>query len=573
MQMKKFLYVLGVIALVTILISQSFSTAQAKPSGTVNVQILALNDFHGALDAALTKPSSTDQNTWYYRGGTEYLANFVKAAEATNPNTIKVSAGDMIGASPLLSAAFHDEPTIQAFNLLGFDFSAVGNHEFDEGWQELLRMQKGGCHPVDGCYSNVSEFKGAKFKYMTSNVIRLDNGKLLFAATKVKNINKVKVGFIGVSLESTPTIVVPSSVAGLEFTAEVDAINKYAKQLKNKEKLKAIVVLLHDGASAGPTINSCNLTDPFFANVVMKLDPEIDVLITGHSHNAYNCQVVVNENYDPMIVTSAGYNGRYLTDIDLTIARKSGQVIARSANNIPVETPYLTAVLDPAMKALLDQYRVAIAPIANAVIGSITANITRTGNAAGESALGDVIADAQLEFTTPAANGGSVIAMTNPGGIRTDLLFTQISGGELAGQVTYAEAFAVQPFSNLMVAMDLTGAQLKDVLEQQFVGCGQPVNSQKILQVSAGFTYSWSASAPCGSKISNMMLNGTPIDPATIYRVTVNNFLAGGGDNFTKFTAGTNLYTSGVDLDAFAAYITAHSPVAPGPMNRITVLP
>jgi 5'-nucleotidase len=573
MRTKSLFHPLSLVLMLTLLLALPFPVSAGKPA-TVDVQILAVNDFHGALDPSLTKPSSTDQATWYYRGGAEYLANFVNAAVAKNPNTIKVSAGDMIGASPLLSAAFHDEPTIQAFNLMGFDYSAVGNHEFDEGWQELLRMQNGGCSPVDGCYTGVPEFTGANFQYLTANVVRLDKDKLLFKAYAVEKIAGVKIGFIGVSLESTPTIVVPSSVEGLEFKAEVAAINQYAKMFKDEMEIKTIVVLLHDGAAAGPTINSCKTTDPFFSNVVMNLDPEIDVLITGHTHNAYNCQVQVNPSYDPMIVTGAGYNGRYLTDIDLTITNNTkGQVIGRTATNIPVETPYLTAVPDPAMKALLDQYRVAIAPIANAVVGSITADITTAGSAAGESALGDVIADAQLEFTTPVANGGSVIAMTNPGGIRTNLFYNQISGGEAIGQVTYAEAFAVQPFSNLMVAMDLTGQQMKDVLEQQFVGCGQPAGGQKILQVSAGFTYSWSASALCGNKISNMQLNGTPIDPATTYRVTVNNFLAGGGDNFTKFTAGTNLYTSGVDLDAFVAYITAHSPVAPGPMNRIAVKP
>jgi len=262
--MKKFLYVLGVIALVAILISQSFSTAQAKPPDPVNVQILAVNDFHGAVDTSLTKPTdpltgkpTTDQTKWYYRGGAEYLANFVDTAVATNPNTVKVSAGDMIGASPLLSAAFHDEPTIQAFNLLGFDYSAVGNHEFDEGWQELLRMQNGGCHPVDGCYSGVPEFTGANFEYLTANVVRLDKDKLLFKAYSVKKIGGVKVGFISVSLESTPTIVVPSSVEGLEFTAEVAAINQYAKMFKDEMGIQAIVVLLHNGSVAGPTINSC----------------------------------------------------------------------------------------------------------------------------------------------------------------------------------------------------------------------------------------------------------------------------------------------------------------------------
>ena len=464
--MKKFLYVLGVIALVTILISQSFSTAQAKPPGNVNVQILALNDFHGAVDAALTKPSSTNQATWYYRGGAEYLANFVDAAVATNPNTVKVSAGDMIGASPLLSALFHDEPTVMAFNQMGFDFSNTGNHEFDEGWQELLRMQNGGCHPTDGCYPGVPEFPGASFDYLSANVIRLDNGQTLFPAYSVRQFGGVKVGFIGIALESTPTIVVSSAVEGLKFEAEVNTINRYVKFLKNTEGLKAIVVLLHDGASAGPTINSCTLTDPFFANVVMKIDPEVDAVITGHTHNAYNCQVQVKKNYAPMIVTGAGYNGRYLTDIDLTIAGTNGQVIARTANNIPVETPYLGAVPNAAMKALLDQYRTASAPMANRIVGTITADIKRGGNMV-ESALGDVIADAQLAATVDPAYGGAVVAMTNPGGIRTDLLYAQISGGELPGQVTFAEAFAVQPFSNSLVTMTLTGAQIKAVLEQQ----------------------------------------------------------------------------------------------------------
>jgi 5'-nucleotidase len=389
----------------------------------------------------------------------------------------------------------------------------------------------------------------------------------------VREFGGVKVGFIGIALESTPTIVVPSGVEGLEFEAEVATINHYVKLLKDTEDLKAIVVVLHDGASAGPTINSCTTSDTFFANVVMKIDPEVDALITGHTHNAYNCQVHVKKNYAPMLVTGAGYNGRYLTDIDLTVAGTNGQVISKTATNIPVETPYLTAVPDPAMKALLDQYRTASAPLANRIVGSITANITRSGNAAGESALGDVLADGQLADTAAPDPGAAVIAMTNPGGIRTDLLYSQISGGESLGQVTYAEAFAVQPFSNSLVTMTLTGAQLKTVLEQQFVGCGQPTGGQKILQVSAGFTYSWSTSAAACSKISNMQLNGVAIDPNAGYRVTVNNFLAGGGDNFAGFTAGTDLLTGRIDLDAFVDYLGANSPVAPGPQNRITVIP
>ncbi len=526
------------------------ASAATKPP-TVDVQILAVNDFHGALD-----PSRGI-------GGAEYLSTYLKNAAATNPNTVKVSAGDMVGASPLLSALFHDEPTIMAFDLMGFDFSATGNHEYDEGWTELLRLQNGGCHPIDGCYAGVPAFTGATFKYLSANVIRLDNGQTLFPAYMVKNLSGVKVAFIGIALESTPSIVVPSGVAGLEFEPEVATINQYVKYLKDTQGIKAFVVLLHDGAGPAANPDTCNLADPFFANVVMKVDPEVDALITGHSHNAYKCQVTVKKNYEPMLVTSAGYNGRYFTDIELTVNGTNDQVVAKTATNVSVVDANVT--LDPAMKALLDQYRAVSGPIANRVIGSITADITRTANPAGESALGDVIADAQLEATAPAAYGGAVVAMTNPGGIRTDLVYAQ-SLGEGDGNVTFGEAFAVQPFSNSLVTMSLTGAQLKAVLEQQFT-----VN--RMLQISGSLTYSFSQSAPVGSKVSDIKINGVPVDPAVTYRVTVNNFLAGGGDGFTELINGTNLLTGGIDLDAFVAYLGAHSPVPPGPQNRITMLP
>ncbi len=578
MRTKSLFYPFSLVLTLTMLLALSFPVSAATKPASVDVQILSLNDFHGALDPSLTKPSSTDQTTWYYRGGAEYLANFVSAATITNPNTVKVVAGDMFGASPLLSALFHDEPTVMAFNLMGFDFAATGNHEYDEGWQELLRMQNGGCHPTDGCYPGFPVFPGASFKYLSANVIRLDTAETLFPTFMVKQYGNVKVGFIGIALETTPTIVVPSAVADLEFLPEVATINQYVKFLKDTQNIKTIVVLLHDGAGAAANYNACNSTDPFFTNLVMKIDPEVDALISGHTHNAYNCQIRVKKNYDPMVVTSAGYNGRYLTDIDLTISSTSGQVIGKSANNIPVETPFLTAIPDPTMKALLDQYRVASAPLANRVVGSITADIFRAGNAAGESALGDVLADAQLEATSQVGYGEAIVGMTNPGGIRTDLLYNQISGGEAPGEVTYAEAFAVQPFSNSLVTMTLTGAQIKTVLEQQFIGCGQlppPVGGQKILQVSAGFTYSWSSSAPACSKIdpTTIKINGVPVDPSASYRITVNNFLAAGGDNFAGFKDGTDLLTGMIDLDAFTAYLGAYSPVAPGPQNRISVVP
>jgi len=386
----------------------------------------------------------------------------------------------------------------------------------------------------------------------------------------VREFDGVKVGFIGVALETTPTIVVSSAVEGLMFEAEVDTINKYVKILKDTEDLKAIVVLLHDGAGTVADINGCNPADPFFANVVMKIDPEVDALITGHTHNAYNCQVKVKKNYDPMIVTGAGANGRYLTDIDLTIAGTSGQVIGRTATNTWVKTAYLGASPDAEMKALLDQYRTASAPLANRVVGSITADIKRAGSME-ESALGDVLADAQLAATKDPGYGDAVVAMTNPGGIRDNLLYSKSTGGEAPGEVTYAEAFAVQPFSNSLVTMTLTGEQLKAVLEQQATAGSD--GKGRMLQISHSLTYSWSTSAPAGSKVSDLKINGVAVDPAASYRITVNNFLAGGGDGFTALIAGTDSLNGMFDVDALVAYLTAYSPVPPGPQDRITMIP
>lgn len=571
MRTKSLFYSLSVILVLAMLLALPAPVLAAGKPPPVEVQILAINDFHGALDPSTVRVTR-NPDTFYYAGGAEYLSTMLKEREAPNLSTVKVTAGDSVGASPLLSALFHDEPTIQALNLMGFDFSATGNHEFDEGWQELLRLQYGGCHPVDGCFLGKPDFKGADFEYLSANVFRLDTGETLFPAYSVRNFKGVKVAFIGVALESTPSIVVPAGVEGLDFAPEVEAINATVQMLKEEKGIKAFVVLLHDGSGAAPSFNSCNYADPFISTFVMQIDPEVDVLITGHTHNPYNCEVTVSADYGPMRVTSAGTAGRYFTDIDLLINRTDGQVASISAENVEVVdgpvsgTPVITATPDPAMTELLAAYREVAGPIANRVIGSITAAITRSSSAAGESALGDVIADAQLAATILPEYGGAVVAMTNPGGIRTDLTYPSSAAGEGDGNVTYGEAFAVQPFSNSLVTLTLTGAQLKAVLEQQ-------VFNSRMLQISASLTYSWSASAAAGNHVSNLMINGVAVDPAASYRVTVNNFLAGGGDGFTALLGGTDLLTGMIDLDAFVAYLTANSPVAPGPQNRITVIP
>lgn len=559
--MKKTVRVFVAIALIMMAFSMVISPAQAKPSGTVNVQLLALNDFHGNL---LPPSGSSGRVGTIDAGGVEYLATHINTLRAQNPNTVVVSAGDLIGASPLLSAIFHDEPTIEAFNLIGLDFNAVGNHEFDEGWDELVRMQEGGCHPVDGC-ADGDGFEGANFQFLAANVVRKDNGKTIFPAYKMRSFAGAKIAFIGMTLEGTPSIVTPSGIAALDFLDEAETVNALIPELK-KKGIETIVVLIHEGATQVPAsspINSCSGISGPIVDIVNNFDDEVDVVVSGHTHQPYNCVI------DGKIVTSSFSFGRLVTKIDLTIDRATGEVTTVVADNriITRDVPK-----DSLLTALIDKYNVIVAPLANRVIGSITATITRTTNSAGESALGDVIADAQLFATADPSQGGAVIAFMNPGGIRADLTYAS-SVGEGDGNVTYGESFTVQPFGNNLVTLTLTGTQIDTLLEQQFVGCGQTAN--RILQVSNGFTYSWSASGGACNKVdpATIMLNGVPLDPSASYRVTVNSFLADGGDNFFILPSGTDRLGGAVDTDALEAYFAAFSPVAPGPQNRITVLP
>ena len=559
--MKKLFPVVLTVVVLVLVATLAVVPAGAKPSSTVNVQILALNDFHGNL---LPPTGSSGRVGTIDAGGVEYLATHISNLRALNPNTVVVSAGDMVGASPLLSALFHDEPTIEAFNLIGLDFNAVGNHEFDEGWHELVRLQNGGCHPVDGCQDG-DDFAGANFQFLAANVVRQDNGKTIFPAYKVRSFDTAKIAFIGMTLEGTPLIVTPSGIADLTFRDEADTVNALVPQLKAKG-IETIVVLIHEGGvqAAPAPYNGCVGISGPIVDIVNRLDDEVDVVISGHTHQPYNCSI------DGKLVTSAFSFGRLVTKVDLTIDRATGEVTTVAAENKIVTRDVQK---DSLLTALINKYNAIAAPLANRVIGSITANITRAANAAGESALGDVIADGQLAATADPALGEAVVAFMNPGGIRADLTYAGSPAGEGDGNVTYGEMFTVQPFGNSMVTMTLTGAQIERLLEEQFAGC--TLATARVLQVSAGFTYTWVASGPVCDKVNpaTIMLNGVVIDPAASYRVTVNSFLADGGDSFPILTQGTNRLGGAVDTDAFEAYFAANSPVAPGPQNRITVVP
>jgi 5'-nucleotidase len=517
----------------------------------VNLQILAINDFHGHI--------ATSSSSFGGTGRADYLAANIQAAEAAADNSIVVSAGDLFGASPLISALFHDEPTIEAMNLIGLDLNAVGHHEFDEGSSELLRMQYGGSHPVDGDLDG-DPFEGADFKFLSANVINDITGKSLFPSHVIRNYRGVKVAFIGLTLEGTPTITSPGGVAGLTFLDEVETVNRIVSRLKRKKRIEAFVVLLHEGGFSDGGQNDCGtgLTGPI-ADITAALDDAVDLVIAGHTNDEFVCEI------DGKWVTMADTRGRLFTDIDVTLDPKTKDMTVMAINNVPNLQAGVTP--DPTVTALIDKYDTLSGPLANAVIGSITSDILRTPNLAGESALGDIIADAQLASTAPAGLGDAVVAFMNPGGIRSDLDF--LSGGpEADGEVTYGEAFSTQPFGNTLVSMTLTGAQIHTLLEQQWVGQTSP----RILQVSEGFSYTWDAASPDGAKVdpTTIYINGMEVNPSTDYRVTVNSFLANGGDNFAVLVDGTNRLGGEVDLDALVTYFGSNSPIAPGPQDRIT---
>jgi len=530
-------------------------------AGVANIQILAFNDFHGNIEPPVGgngnvvpgRGSDGGVLPAVTAGGAAFFAQHIATLRAQNPNTIVVSAGDLIGASPLASALFHDEPTIEAMNLIGLDINGVGNHEFDDGRAELLRMQSGGCAP-EGCRDGGVQFAGASFQFLAANVAT-ENGQTIFPRYTVKNVDGVKIAFIGMTLEGTPGIVTPSGVAGLTFYDEAETVNALVPELQ-AQGIKAIVVVIHEGGFQSGLLNECNGISGEIVGIVNRLDNEVDLVVSGHTHASYNC-VIANKR-----VTSALSFGRLVTQIQLNVNRATQQVESVSAENKIVTRAVTPA---PAVDALVTDYVSRVAPLRDRVIGNASAALSRTNNAAGESALGDIIADAQLASTFDALRSEPQIAFMNPGGVRADIDL---------GPVTYGEAFTVQPFGNGTVALTLTGAQVRALLEQQFVGfMGQ--TTQRILSPSANVAYTWSASAVAGAKISGLTIGGAPIVDTASYRVTVNSFLATGGDGFLVFNSGTDRVGGDVDIDALEKYLTtpANNPIAPPALTRVTRVP
>jgi 5'-nucleotidase len=550
----RFLSALTAAALVIALGAAPHAFADPAP---VEVRILAINDFHGNLQPPtggirIADPSDKTKKIAVPAGGSETMATVVKSLREGRKNTAFVAAGDLIGASPFLSAMFHDEPTIESLSMMGLEIASVGNHEFDEGKDELLRMQNGGCHPVDKC-QGPHPFAGARFHYLAASTLVKDTGKTLFPPYEIKTFEGIPVAFIGLTLKGTPGIISPASAAGLDFRDEAETVNALVPELKAKG-VEAIVVLIHEGGFPSGDYNECPGISGPIVDIVKKFDRAVDVVVSGHTHQAYVCEI------DGRLVTSGDKFGTLVTAIDLKLDPATRDVISAKADNTIVRIGAYAK--DAEQTTLLEAYDKVAAPIANRRAGSVTATLSRAPNmTTGESVLGDIVADAQLAVTRSEVNGGAVIALTNPGGIRTDITKKD------DGAVSYADLFASQPFRNQLVTLTLTGAQIKAALEQQWLDPNRP----RILQVSKGFSYSWDAAKPYGEHVvaASMMLNGARIEPATAYRVTINNYLALGGDGFTALKDGTAPQFGVYDVDALFAYFVGHSPIAPAPPDRI----
>ncbi|WNG40214.1 bifunctional metallophosphatase/5'-nucleotidase [Archangium violaceum] len=520
----------------------------------VHVQVLAINDFHGNLApppgsaGEIRTGKNPDGSPLKVKtGGASFLARHLAELRASQPeNTLVVSAGDLIGASPVVSSLFHDEPTIEAMNLAGLTLNAVGNHELDEGATELKRMQTGGCHPVDGCQDG-TPFEGAKFQFLAANVVD-PQGHTLFPPYAIREFEGVKVAVIGMTLEGTAEIVDSAGIQGLQFRDEADTVNALVPELR-KQGVRTLLVLVHEGGVQTGAYDGCEGISGPIVDIVHRLDPEVDAVLSGHTHQSYNC--VINGKR----VTSAASYGRLITDLDLVLDATTGDVVESTARTILVTRD---GEGSPELQALIDRYDRLAAPLRDRILGQVTAPLEQPDDKrwpSGESTLGNTLADVQLEATKDA---GAQVAFMNPGGIRGDLD---------AGDVTYGEAYTLQPFGNTLVTLTLTGAQLHTLLEQQWEG-----SYVRILQPSRGFSYTWKASAPVGQKVdpASIRLNGVPVKPAGRYRVTVNSFLAGGGDGFRVLAEGTERRGGVVDLDALEAWLKARSPRAPPETNRIT---
>jgi 5'-nucleotidase len=568
--------------------------APPVPTAPFTVKLIGFNDYHGNLQSpgAFAPNLALPPGQRVPVGGADAIAAHVNKLKAQNPHHAVVGAGDMVGATPLISSLFFDEPAVETLNRIGLEFNAVGNHEFDHGWPHLLRLQRGGCRigadarpDPNSCQGakvgTPVPYEGAKFQWLAANVVVEATGQPLLPAFGVKRFGGVPVGFVGMTLKDTPAIVTPTGVTGLVFRDEAATVNALVPRLR-AEGIEAIVVLVHEGGvqtGALSDINGCDgqLAGSAIARIVAQLDDAVDLVVSGHTHAPYVCRLP-NAKGRPVTVTSASAFGRVLTDIDLTLDPATRDVTAVAATNRLVDRREPPP--DPAVAGIVKGYEVLVAPRAAVVVGSIAVELPNAAvDAACNMPAGELIADAQLAATRAPELGGAQIALMNRGGVRTPGFTFKQREAEGDGNVTYGEAFTVQPFGNSLVTLTLSTQQLKALLEQQFAGCGgQLPTATRLLLPSAGFHVRWDGARACGERIREVTLTrdgrtetlvdaaGNVVAPMREWRVTVNSFLAAGGDGFSVLTQGRAPLGGAQDIDALVAHLGRYQ--APLPPYR-----
>lgn len=563
------------------------SSATQPERQNQSINILAFNDFHGNLEPPkrfieAEDPTDINKSVRIPVGGVSYFADAINKLRAQYPNNAVVSAGDLISASPLTSSLFLDEPTIETMNEIKIDFNAVGNHEFDRGTDELRRLQNGGCQQyttTKPCQIN-KDFAGAKFNFLAANVsLKADPKRTLFPAYKIKRYGNIPVAFIGLTLEATPTIVSAAGIKDVDFHDEAETVNSLIPELK-KQGVEAIVVVVHEGVAPSTKFNAktcAGLSGPL-TGILDRLDTAVDVVVSGHTHQSYICDYSTLNPQKPFLLTSAGQYGTAITNIKLELDGKTGDVIKKDAQQVPIQseaytsgttTVNLTNLYEkfnktPSIEAILDKYRQAVTTISARIVGTATTVINRNAAESGETALGNLIADAQQAAALTASNQGSNFTLMNPGGVRADL---QTNSNN---QITFGDVFAVQPFGNSIVTLSLTGQQIRELLEQQWSGAN--ADRPRILQPSKELSYAYKKDATAVPRATQIMISGQALMDSKSYRVTVNSFIADGGDNFTVLTKGTNRVGGGQDIDALEKYINQNSPVQAPETNRIKVI-
>ncbi|OFA00621.1 bifunctional metallophosphatase/5'-nucleotidase [Duganella phyllosphaerae] len=520
------------------------ATSTTAPAHLVQVELVTLNDFHGNLEPSKYVWDSVNGGgaRTIEAGGIDTIGAALQAWRRDDPQLLLVGAGDLVGASPAISSMWADEPTIGAMNLLGLRASSVGNHEFDAGRVELLRQQGGGCKSprADKACKYEASFGGAKFSYLAANVIDTATRKPVLPAYKIETAHGVKIAFIGTVLQGTAESALASGIAGLEFIDEADAINRQLPELR-RQGVGVFVALVHQGGTTVEKFDQpdCSkLTGPV-TDIVKRLDPAVRLVVSGHSHKGYTCQV------DGRTVTQSDMGGHVLGRIALTVDTTTNtlkDIRARQEVMVPGKWPK-----DPQLAAYLETARArSAALLAQPVARLAVASVVRTRNDSGESALGDLVADSVLQAGRPF---GVQIGFMNNGGMRQDLDTDN-------DRASVGQTRMVLPFGNTLVVMNLKGWQILDLLEEQWSGGRE--ETRGLLQVSDGFTYRWDARRGDGSKVvpGSARLNGKPIERETTYRVMVNNFLAEGGDGFPTFANGRNRSNTGIrDIDAFNDYL------------------